>query len=504
MIKFNLCSGRMIAALFICMFTTSFSFFNQAVAQPGTTTWTARSYPVENNWIAVAFGNGTFVATASSGTGNRVMTSPDGITWTARTTPADNVWASVAYGGGLFVAVGAPSASTNTVMTSPDGITWTLRASVDVTSQWVAVAYGNGRFVALAQSGTIRSMTSTDGINWTAGTGVPAATWTGVTYGNGVYVGVSLSGTDPVVTSPDGINWTVRTAGGNSNWNGVAYGNNLFVAVRSAGTGQRVMTSPDGTTWTLQNTPADNSWRAIRYDNGLFVSIAISGTGNRIMTSPNGTTWTARSSTADNQWRGLAYGNGMWVATAITGGAGTRLMTSGTPTLPVSWVSFTGKTSASGNILQWQTATEMNNNHFEIERSVDGRTFSVIGKINAATNAENGASYTYADAIPPSGTSYYRLKQVDRDGQFDYSKTITISNAAALSFIVYPNPSTGTITLRGISQNTAPLNYIITNTAGRTAQSGVVPSNATIDIHALPKGQYMIVVGEKSQQFVKL
>ena len=81
-------------------------------------TWTSRTYPAENDWYDVTYGNGTFVAVAGSGTGNRVMTSPDGITWTSRTSAGDVDWRNVTYGNGTFVAVSSAGTSALTVMTS--------------------------------------------------------------------------------------------------------------------------------------------------------------------------------------------------------------------------------------------------------------------------------------------------------------------------------------------------------------------------------------------------
>ncbi len=122
-------------------------------------TWTSRTSAADNSWQSVTYGNGLFVAVASTGSGNRVMTSPDGITWTSRNAAADNLWYSVTYGNGLFVAT-ASSGSGDRVMTSPDGITWTSRTSA-ANNQWLGVTYGNGLFVAVAYSGTNnRVMTS--------------------------------------------------------------------------------------------------------------------------------------------------------------------------------------------------------------------------------------------------------------------------------------------------------------------------------------------------------
>jgi hypothetical protein len=99
----------------------------KATASDGVT-WTSRTSAADNSWLSVVCGesNGEciFVAVASSGT-DRVMTSPDGITWTSRTSAVNNSWGAIAYGNGLFVAV-ATSGTGNRVMTSPDGHTATV------------------------------------------------------------------------------------------------------------------------------------------------------------------------------------------------------------------------------------------------------------------------------------------------------------------------------------------------------------------------------------------
>jgi hypothetical protein len=171
------------------------------MTSPDGITWTIRTSAADNSWRDITFGNGLFVAVASSGTGNRVMTSPDGITWTSRTSAADNDWRSVTYGNGLFVAV-ATTGTGNRVMTSPDGITWTIRTSA-ADNNWWNVSYGEGLFVAYASSGT----------------------------------------NNRVMTSPDGINWTTRTTPVENSWYAGCHGNGLFVVISYTGTGDRVMTS---------------------------------------------------------------------------------------------------------------------------------------------------------------------------------------------------------------------------------------------------------------------
>ena len=293
--------------------------------------WTSRVSAADNDWSSITYGNGLFVAVASSGTDNRVMTSPDGITWTAQDSVVDNDWSSVTYGNGLFVAV-ATTGSGNRVMTSSDGITWTSRTSA-VDNDWQSVTYGNGLFVAVASTGSgDRVMTSSDGINWTAQISAADNYWTSVTYGNGLFVAVASTGSgDCVMTSPDGINWTAQNTAmmdSNDAWQSVTYGNGLFVAVGvnwiDGVVGENIMTSPDGINWTAQYFSwVDYYWKSVTYGNGLFVAIG----DNNVMTSPDGITWTWRTSAASGALSGVTYGNGIFAAVAQSG-TGNRVMTS--------------------------------------------------------------------------------------------------------------------------------------------------------------------------------
>ena len=85
-------------------------------------------------------------------------------------------------------------------------------------------------------------------------------------------------------------------------------------------------------------------------------------------------------------------------------------------TLPVSLVSFTGQKSMSGIRLNWKTASELNNEYFEILRSSSALNFYSLTKVTGKGNSNQLTNYTYLDNSPQAGTNYYKLKQVDRDG----------------------------------------------------------------------------------------
>jgi hypothetical protein len=96
--------------------------------------------------------------------------------------------------------------------------------------------------------------------------------------------------------------------------------------------------------------------------------------------------------------------------------------------LPVVLTSFTGQTSAAGNVLRWVTASEANSARFEVERSVDGQEFVKIGQLAAAGTTSATHSYQFTDAA--TATSYYRLRQVDFDGTATYSPVVTLAASA--------------------------------------------------------------------------
>ena len=98
--------------------------------------------------------------------------------------------------------------------------------------------------------------------------------------------------------------------------------------------------------------------------------------------------------------------------------------------LPIELIYFNGeKQSCSKNILSWATATETNNDHFEIERSLDAINFKVIQKIPGTINSMTKTKYVYLDSNPEAGINYYRLKQVDLNGEFKYANIIDVDNS---------------------------------------------------------------------------
>jgi hypothetical protein len=113
--------------------------------------------------------------------------------------------------------------------------------------------------------------------------------------------------------------------------------------------------------------------------------------------------------------------------------------------LPVELIRFSGYSDKDENILEWVTATELNNSHFEVQRSTDGAEFVKIGKVDGAGTTNLQQEYLFVDNSPYLGKNYYQLKQVDFDNKANYSKTIIVdvNSTPQLSVTVSPNPATG-------------------------------------------------------------
>lgn len=141
--------------------------------------------------------------------------------------------------------------------------------------------------------------------------------------------------------------------------------------------------------------------------------------------------------------------------------------------LPVQLLSFTGAADHSNVYLQWSTATEINNKGFDVERSTDGKNFAKVDFVKGAGNTTQVQQYATMDAgaFDKAGSDllYYRLKQTDVDGIYEYSNTISVRNGADRSGSVSanPNPFVNDLTLSLASANHGTAAITITDAQGR-------------------------------------
>ncbi len=121
--------------------------------------------------------------------------------------------------------------------------------------------------------------------------------------------------------------------------------------------------------------------------------------------------------------------------------------------LPVRLISFEVSKRDNYTVLNWETASETNNSHFEVEHAQDAVNFTVLGKVKGNDTTEEDQRYSFIHHTPAPGINYYRLKQVDYDGVFEYSviRSIIWSSPAGEHFKAYPNPVEGYIVLSGLT-----------------------------------------------------
>ncbi|MFK7810730.1 MAG: T9SS type A sorting domain-containing protein, partial [Saprospiraceae bacterium] len=142
-----------------------------------------------------------------------------------------------------------------------------------------------------------------------------------------------------------------------------------------------------------------------------------------------------------------------------------------TAPLPVELLRFSANTIDSEIILDWATASEENNDYFIVEHSTDGRAFTPIEQVRGNGTTNDIQQYTYVDEDPFFGENYYRLKQVDFNGDFEYSGVV-VANVSFTSdqFLLFPNPgyTKDVTTLRWTDEvDTKDLVILVTNTLGR-------------------------------------
>lgn len=128
--------------------------------------------------------------------------------------------------------------------------------------------------------------------------------------------------------------------------------------------------------------------------------------------------------------------------------------------LPVELVEFNAHLNNQKVDVIWMTASEKNNSHFEIQKSADAHSFASIGNVKSAGingNSYSTLQYQFEDVSPLSGVSYYRLKQVDFDKSYNYSKIVSVNyiKEKNIRFVIYPNPNNGEFTadISGIENN---------------------------------------------------
>ena len=172
--------------------------------------------------------------------------------------------------------------------------------------------------------------------------------------------------------------------------------------------------------------------------------------------------------------------------------------------LPVTLINFTGKNDGNKNLLTWQVGNEQGLDYFELQRSLDGRTFIDVSRVPATVNT--GYSYTDDISGDEAPIYYYRLKIVDKDGNFKFSVITKIKIAATGRFVdVIPNPFKDKLHITVESPFAGKAELILTDIAGKRLfkESKVLFSGINAievnETQSLSKGTYLLTVIEAGQ-----
>lgn len=183
-------------------------------------------------------------------------------------------------------------------------------------------------------------------------------------------------------------------------------------------------------------------------------------------------------------------------------------------TLPLELVYFKGSLQNTSTLLQWKTINENNTSHFIVERSIDGRSFAMIGSVDAAGNSTSTSLYSYIDnevTTLASTVIYYRLKMVDIGGEYSYTSIVTIYLADITNnVIISPNPTSGETKVSISSTLNGKAQWKLMDNSGRVVMQNTIHlkkgnNSMTINLRSLADGLYYLSVsGAGIDQNVKL
>ncbi|MFT3908618.1 MAG: lamin tail domain-containing protein [Ferruginibacter sp.] len=215
----------------------------------------------------------------------------------------------------------------------------------------------------------------------------------------------------------------------------------------------------------------------------------------------DGTDWDDLGGTADPA---NTVSNGFVTVTGVSTFSPFTFSARTTGILPVRLTSFTAQKENKTVKLNWSTSQEINSSHFVVQRSGDGRTWKDITSVTAAGNSNTKIDYTTTDNAPLNGINFYRIKEIDMNGKFDYSETRTILFSSKFEISVTPNPAVDFINVYISKENNKPSTIILMDVNGRQLKNYATnESSYKINSNLLTPGVYFIRVVNEGMSVVK-
>jgi hypothetical protein len=176
--------------------------------------------------------------------------------------------------------------------------------------------------------------------------------------------------------------------------------------------------------------------------------------------------------------------------------------------LPVELVDFVATPEANKVILKWNTASEKNNNGFEIEKTIDGDHFEKLAFVKGAGNSSSNTLYAGEDLQPYRGLSYYRLKQIDFSGGTTYSRLAAVyCDVEPESLTLYPNPAEACFYISSKAFEDSKVTVQIIDSWGKTCFNKVFsPGKNTMAVdteNKLAHGSYCVLISTAEQTYMR-
>lgn len=174
--------------------------------------------------------------------------------------------------------------------------------------------------------------------------------------------------------------------------------------------------------------------------------------------------------------------------------------------LPITLTGFSAQVQNDQVLLQWSTASEVNNDYMAVERSPDGISFQEIGKVPGYGTTTEAQRYQLIDPQPMVGTNYYRLRQVDFDGTVTYHPIITVNmdqhSRLPDEIRVFPTLATSSVQVELGFQPNLPVSYTIYSLLGQPMKNGLIEtSTVSMAIQELPAGPYFLTFADQHRQY---
>ena len=180
-------------------------------------------------------------------------------------------------------------------------------------------------------------------------------------------------------------------------------------------------------------------------------------------------------------------------------------------TLPLAWLSTSAQRENDHVVVAWSVASQINNQRFEIQRSLDGIHFETVGIVPGAGTNKSYSAYDFLDFTNEKGKLYYRIVQYDFDGLSSNSGIVSVEPLKLMhEFALYPNPTNGqfTLTLLSSEQESGQMVIRVYNSIGQEVygaalQATILSTGLTVDLSSLSQGAYLVKVTTNKGEWIE-